>query len=166
MRALSVPDYSQSVGFLLRQLGCYSSTVFAEQLATIHLTAAHAGMLRAIAAQPGRSQHDLSAFLGLVPGRLVGYLDDLEERGYIERRRSTGDRRRNALHVTEAGRKLMRKVAGLAREHDDQLTAGLDPEKCCAFRDLLSTVAQQLGLTPHTDPGYHALDRWVTHARR
>ena len=165
-RATSTSDYTESVGFLLRQLGFLSTTLFAEQLATIELTAAHAGILRAIAAEPGRSQLSLSAYLGLVPGRLVGYLDELEERGYIERRRNSGDRRRNALHPTAEGKKLMRKIACFARQHDDQLTAGLGSEELCAFRDLLATVAQHQGLTPHVHPGYRALDKWVPQSSR
>ncbi len=166
MRTLSTDDYTGGVGFLLRQLGFYSTTVFAEQLATLKLSAAHAGVLRAIAADPGRSQHYLSAYLGLAPGRLVAYLDELEERGYIERRRDSGDRRRNAIHLTEAGKKLMRKIAGFARQHENQLTAGLNHDQSSAFRALLATVAEHQGLTPHVHPGYQALDSWVTQSLR
>ncbi len=165
-RAASTSDYTDSVGFLLRQLGFLSTALFAEQLASIELTAAHAGILRAIAAEPGQSQHALSASLGLVPGRLVGYLDDLEERGYIERRRNSGDRRRNALYLTAEGKKLMRKFSFFARQHEDQLTAGLGHEESCAFRNLLATVAQHLGLRPHVHPGYQALDAWMPEPRR
>jgi DNA-binding MarR family transcriptional regulator len=152
------PDYTQSVAFLLRQLGFYSTAVFAEQLATIKLTAAHAGVLRAIGAEPGRSQHALSAYLGLAPGRLVGLLDELEARGYIERRRNCDDRRRNALHLTAEGKKLMRKIAGFVRQHEDQLTAVLGPEKSDAFRDLLTAVAQHQGLTSHVHHAYRDID--------
>ncbi|GBE67492.1 hypothetical protein MFM001_39540 [Mycobacterium sp. MFM001] len=166
MAAPATADYAEGVGFLLRQLGFYSTTVFAEQLATLDLTAAHAGILRAIAAETGRSQHDLSAYLGVVPGRLVGYLDELEERGYVERRRNCGDRRRNALYITAEGKKLMRRVVGLARQHDSQLTAGLGPESTAVLRDLLATVAQHEGLTPRVHPGYRALDRWMAQPRR
>jgi DNA-binding MarR family transcriptional regulator len=161
LQAASTLDFTESVGFLLRQLGFHSTMRFAEQLATIQLTPPHAGILRAIAAEPGRSQQALSAYLGLVPGRLVGYLDELEERRYIERRRNSGDRRWNAIHLTAEGKKLMRKISCFARQHEDQLTAGLDPEKCRALRNLLATVAQQQGLTPQVHPGYHAPDRWV-----
>jgi DNA-binding MarR family transcriptional regulator len=164
--ALSTDDYTAGVGFLLRQLGFYSTTVFAEQLATIKLTAAHAGVIRAVAADPGRSQHYLCGYLGLAPGRLVAYLDELEERGYIERRRDSGDRRRNAVHLTEAGKKLMRKIAGFARQHENQLTAGLNPDQLSAFRDLLAAVAKHQGLTPHVHPGYQALDNWLAQSRR
>ena len=151
---------------MLRQLGFYSTTVFAEQLATLELSAAHAGVLRAIAADPGRSQHYLSAYLGLAPGRLVVYLDELEERGYIERRRDSGDRRRNAIHLTEAGKKLMRKIAGFARQHENQLTAGLNHDQSLLSEPFLTTVAEHQGLKPHVHPGYQALDSWVTHSRR
>ncbi len=164
--ASSPPDYTESVGFLLRQLGFLSTSLFAEQLANVELTAAHAGILRAIAAEPGRSQHSLSTYLRLVPGRLVGYLDELEERGYIERRRNSGDRRRNALYLTAEGKKLMRKIACFARQHEDQLTSGLGPEEFRSLRDLLATMAQHQGLTPHVHPGYQALDRWVPQSRR
>jgi DNA-binding MarR family transcriptional regulator len=163
---LVTDDYTADVGFLLRQLGFYSSTMFAEQLATIKLTAAQAGVLRAVAADPGRSQHYLSAYLGLAPGRLVAYLDELEERGYVERRRDSGDRRRNALHLTEAGKKLMRKIAGFARQHEHQLTAGLNNDQSSAFRDLLAAVAQHQGLTPHVHPGSQALDNWLAQPHR
>lgn len=150
---------------MLRQLGFYSTTMFAEQLATVELTPAHASVLRAIATEPGRSQHYLSAYLGMAPGRLVAYLDELEKRGHIERRRDAGDRRRNAVHLTEAGKKLMRKIAGFARQHEGQLTAGLNPEESCAFRDLLATVAEHQGLTPHVNLGFQALDSWAGQSR-
>jgi DNA-binding MarR family transcriptional regulator len=167
-RATSTSDNTESVAFLLRQLGFLSFTLFAEQLAMIELTASHAGILRAIAAEPGRSQLSLSAHLGLVPARLVGYLDELEERGFIERRRNSGDRRRNALYLTAEGKKLMRKFSCFARQHEDQLTAGLGPEDSCTFRDLLATVAQHQGLTPHVHvhPSYQALDTWVPEPHR
>jgi hypothetical protein len=51
----------------------------------------------------------------------------------------------------------MRKLSELARQHELRLTGALDPEQCSALRDLLATVAQQQGLTPHVHPGYRTL---------
>lgn len=161
-----VPDTEQiDVGFLLAELGRHAATLFAEQMATIELTPLQAGILRAIAALPGCSQHALSAHVGVLPGRLVAYVDDLEERGYVERRRNPGDRRLHALYLTEAGKKLLRKLFGLMREQERRLTAGLDPQECGTLRNLLTAVAREWGLTPHARPGYHALDRVVLPAR-
>jgi DNA-binding MarR family transcriptional regulator len=152
-------DHQDSVAFLLAQLGHHAATLFAEQMATIELGPPHAGILRAIAAEPGRSQQALSAQLGMLPSRVVVYVDELEERGYVERRRNPDDRRLHALHLTAAGKKLMRKLSELARQHELRLTAALSTEQRDVLRGLLVTVAQQQGLTPHVHPGYRTLGR-------
>ena len=150
---------ADSVAFLLAQLGHHAATLFAEQVAAIELSPPQAGILRAIAAEPGRSQQALSAQLGMLPSRIVVYVDELEERGYVERRRNPNDRRLHALHLTAAGKKLMRKLSELAHQHELRLTAALDPEQYSALRALLSTVAREQGLKPHVHPGYRTLAR-------
>ena len=150
---------ADSVAFLLAQLGHHAATLFAEQVAAIELSPPQAGILRAIAAEPGRSQQALSAQLGMLPSRIVVYVDELEERGYVERRRNPDDRRLHALHLTAAGKRLMRKLSELAHQHELRLTAALDPEQYSALRALLSTVAREQGLKPHVHPGYRTLAR-------
>jgi DNA-binding MarR family transcriptional regulator len=152
-------DRPDGVAFLLAQLGHHAATLFAEQMATVGLTPPHAGILRAIAAEPGRSQQALSAQLGMLPSRVVVYVDELQERGFVERRANPKDRRLYALHLTAAGKRLMRKLSQLAREHEAQLTAALEPEQHDVLRGLLTTLAQQQGLTPHVHPGYRTLAR-------
>ena len=147
------------VAFLLSQLGHRSASVFAELVASIDLTAPHAGILRAIAAEPGRSQQALSGQLGLLPSRVVAYVDELEDRGYVERRRNPDDRRLHALHLTASGRKVMSKLGELGRAHERLLTAGLDAAQRDTLRQLLGIVAEHQGLTPHVHPGYRMLGR-------
>lgn len=152
-------DRTDGIAFLLAQLGHHATTLFAELVATIGLTPPHAGILRAIAAEPGRSQQALSTQLRMLPSRVVVYVDELEERGFLERRANPKDRRLYALHLTASGKRLMRKLSQLARQHELQLTSALDPEQYSALRGLLSTVAKQQGLTPHVHPGYRTLAR-------
>jgi DNA-binding MarR family transcriptional regulator len=150
-------DPPDGVAFLLAQLGHHAATLFAEQVASIELTPPHAGILRAIAAEPGRSQQALSAQLGMLPSRVVVYVDELEERGYVERRRNPDDRRLHALYLTAAGKRLMRKLSELAHQHELQFASTLEPEQYSTLRGLLATVAQQQGLMPHVHPGYRTL---------
>ena len=150
---------ADGVAFLLAQLGHHAATLFAEQVAALELTPPQAGILRAIAAEPGRSQQALSAQLGMLPSRVVVYVDELEERGYVERRRNPDDRRLHALHLTASGKRLMRKLSELARRHELRLTAALDPEQYSALHGLLSVVAREQGLTPRVHPGYRTLAR-------
>lgn len=147
------------MAFLLSQLGHRSASVFADLIASIDLTPPHAGILRAIAHEPGRSQQALSGQLGLLPSRVVAYVDELEDRGYVERRRNPDDRRLHALYLTAAGKKVMAKIGELGRQHESMMTAGLDTRQRDALRELLSIVAEGQGLTPHVHPGFRNLGR-------
>ena len=152
-------DPVDGVAFLLAQLGHHAATQFADQMAAVDLTPPHAGILRAIASRPGGSQQALSEQLHLLPSRVVAYVDELEDRGYVERRRNPDDRRLHALHLTASGKKLMSKISDLAHQHERRITAGLDTQQRATLRDLLATLTQERGLTPHVHPGFRALGR-------
>jgi DNA-binding MarR family transcriptional regulator len=148
-----------NVAFLLSQLGHRSASVFADLIASIDLTPPHAGILRVIAAEPGRSQQALSGQLGLLPSRVVAYVDELEDLGYVERRRNPDDRRLHALYLTSSGKKALSKIGELGRQHERLMTAGLDTEQRDTLRQLLAAIAERQGLTPHVHPGYRTLGR-------
>jgi DNA-binding MarR family transcriptional regulator len=147
------------VAFLLAQLGHHAAERFSERIAALELTPPHAGILRAIAAAPGRSQQALSTQLGLLPSRVVAFVDDLEDRGYLERRPNPDDRRQYALYLTPDGKELMGKVSRIARQHDRAITSGLSDSQRTQLRDLLAALAAQQGLTPGIHPGYRRLGR-------
>ena len=133
--------------------------MFADLIASIDLTPPHAGILRVIAAEPGRSQQALSGQLGLLPSRVVAYVDELEDLGYVERRRNPDDRRLHALYLTPSGKKALSKIGELGRQHERLMTAGLDTEQHDTLRQLLAVIAERQGLTPHVHPGYRTLGR-------
>jgi DNA-binding MarR family transcriptional regulator len=90
---------------------------------------------------------------------VVAYVDELEDRGYVERRRNPEDRRLHALYLTASGKKIMSKIGELGRQHEKLMTAGLNAEQRDTLRQLLSIVADHQGLTPHVHPGYRTLGR-------
>ncbi|NOQ99808.1 winged helix-turn-helix transcriptional regulator [Mycolicibacterium fortuitum] len=153
------PGPPDTVAFLLAQLGHRAAALFAEQMTTLELTPPHAGILRAIGGQPGLSQQSLSTQLDLLPSRVVSYVDDMEDRGYVERRRNPDDRRLHALYLSTAGKKMLRRIGELARRHDERVTAGLDPAQRETLHTLLQTLALQHELTPHVHPGFRNLGR-------
>ncbi|HZA12511.1 MarR family transcriptional regulator [Mycobacterium sp.] len=150
---------TDGVAFLLAQLGQHAAQQFAERISALGLTPPHAGILRAIARHPGASQQALSGRLGLLPSRVVAYVDELEDRGYVERRRNPDDRRLHALHLTPSGEQLMKQLSELVRQHERGLTAGLSAAQRRTLNDLLGTLARQQGLTPGVHPGYRTLGR-------
>jgi DNA-binding MarR family transcriptional regulator len=148
---------TDGIAFLLAQLGRHATDLFTERIAALDLTPPQAGILRAISAEPGRSQQALSERLGLLPSRIVALIDDLEQRTYLERRRHPSDRRLHAMHLTSAGEQLMLEVAALARQHEHQITAGLDSHQRATLAELLGTLVGRLGLEPGVHPGYRRL---------
>ena len=145
--------------FLLAQLGAHAARRFGERVAQIGLTPPDAGVLRKIAADPGISQQALAEHLGVMPSRMVGLVDDLENRGIVERRRSTEDRRNYELHLTQKGRKVLDELSRIAAEHEESLCAALNKEERMQLRDLCRRIATEQGLTPGVHPGYRHLER-------
>lgn len=145
--------------FLLTQVGSLAAARYAERIAPLGLTAPHAGLLRAIEAQPGRSQQAVAAELGLLPSRLVSLVDELERLNLVERRRNATDRRHYALFLTDGGRELLTSVGRVSGEHGNDFLAPLDADEREVLARLLATLAEHHGLTPGVHPGYAHLGR-------
>lgn len=145
--------------FGLAQLGGLAAQRFAEHLAPTGLTPAHAGLLRAVAADEGRSQQAVASRLGLLPSRLVALVDELERDGLLERHRNPQDRRHYALHLTDAGRARMREIGRVATEHGADFLAPLDDAERATLAHLLTRLATHHGLSPGVHPGYRTLGR-------
>jgi DNA-binding MarR family transcriptional regulator len=148
-----------STAFLLAQVGAHAAGQFGERLASLRLTRPHAGILRLIGFSPGLSQQELARRLGILPSQLVALLDELQERGLIERRQDAADRRTYALHLTTLGRNTTQLIGHIAREHDEAVCAALNMDERRQLNALLSRIAEQQGLSPGVHPGYRRLGK-------
>jgi DNA-binding MarR family transcriptional regulator len=155
----SKPEGRSGAAFLLAQVGAHGATKFAERLAEIELVPAHAGIFRILAATPAITQQALATALRTQPSRLVGLVDELESRGLVERRSHESDRRSYALHLTEAGQTISKAIGRIAREHQQELLAGLSEEEQRHLAALLQRVADHQGLIPGVHPGYGSAGR-------
>jgi DNA-binding MarR family transcriptional regulator len=150
-------DLSAGLAFLLSQVGAHGASQFANRLVTLNLTPPHAGILRVIAQTDGLSQQALGERLGMFPSRLVAVLDELEERGLIERRDSPTDRRTYALYLTKAGSDVLGQIGRISREHQDALCAALNESERAQLADFLRRIAEEQQLTPGVHPGFRRL---------
>jgi DNA-binding MarR family transcriptional regulator len=140
--------------FLIAQLGTHAAGRFAERLEPLDLTPAHAGILWNLAQQPALTQRALADLLGAFPSRLVLLLDELEEKGLVERRPDPADRRSHALRLTPGGKAMLEELGRVARQHQDDLCAALDAGERQQLRELLAKIAAQQGLRPRVHPGF------------
>ncbi|MER7708846.1 MarR family winged helix-turn-helix transcriptional regulator [Kitasatospora sp. NPDC097605] len=146
------------VAFLLSQLGEHASQAFARRVAELDLTPAQAGLLRSVALDPGQHQQELARRLGMSPSRFVAFIDAIEARGLVERRRNPKDRRFQDLYLAPKGEEAMRGLAEAALAHEESICAGLDPQERIALSDLLRRVAEAQHLTAGVHPGYRRLN--------
>ena len=143
--------------FLLAQLGAHAADRFAKRIAPLGITPPHAGILRLIAATPACNQQALARKLGVLPSRMVVLIDELADRGLVERKRSTKDRRHSELVLTAKGQRILDKLSRLAAEHEADLCAGLTKKERELFAALGRKIVLQQGLTHDVHPGYRKL---------
>ncbi len=139
---------------LLSQLGSQVAGELARRLAPLGLTPAHVGILRVLASRPGISQQELASAIGAVPSRVVKLLDELGERGLVERRRSTSDRRHHELFLSPAAGDRLAEVRRAVSEHDAALVSPLTAEERETLVSLLGRLAAAQGIAPTGHPGY------------
>jgi DNA-binding MarR family transcriptional regulator len=142
----------EAVGFLLSQIGFQSSRRFADRLAPIDLNPRTFALLRHIEAAEGEPQHALAESLRVPPSRMVALLDELEERGLVERRPHPTDRRARSLYLTPAGGRLLEKAKKVAAEHEAELCADLSAAERKRLLALLGRIAAGQGLAAGVHP--------------
>jgi DNA-binding MarR family transcriptional regulator len=87
-------------------------------LAPFDIRPAQYSVLVLVGANPGRSQSDIGDALDVERARLVRLLDELEQRGLVQRLPSATDRRSHALFLTGPGGKFLARIKALAARHE------------------------------------------------
>ena len=130
----------RSVGFLISQLGFFSSKGFMEALEPIGIGPKEFLLMRFVQATQGRSQQALAERLGVPPSRMVALVDHLEEAGLVERRPDPEDRRVRGLYLTRKGRGALERAAKIAIDYETRLCAGINREEREQLIDLLQKL--------------------------
>ncbi|GAA3746225.1 MarR family winged helix-turn-helix transcriptional regulator [Micromonospora maritima] len=139
--------------FLLSQLGFHVAQTFAARLAPLGIAPNHFGLLTYLERAEGCTQQQLADALGIHRKVMVGLLDDLEQRGLVERRRHPGDRRAHAIHLTDAAHHLLPRARTVADEHEDDLLAALGADERADLVAVLRRIADHTGNPPGVHPG-------------
>ena len=153
---LAADKAPQNVAFLLSQVGIHASACFATRLAEVGLVPPLFRVLNLVDAAEGRSQQEIAKAVQAPPSRMVGFVDELEQRGLVERRADPGDRRVRALYLTAAGREALARGREVARQHEEELTAGLTGEERERLVELLGKVVDEQAIGRGVHPGFSA----------
>jgi DNA-binding MarR family transcriptional regulator len=84
-----------------------------------------------------RAQADLAEVLRIDPTNVVGLLNELEDAGLVERRRSAEDRRRHTVALTAEGGRRLTKIEDVLIAVEKRVLSALDPQQQAALYALL-----------------------------
>lgn len=117
----------------------------------VGISHAYYSMLAMLSEQPDRtlSMGALARLSGTTPSRLSHAVDVLEERGWVCRSRSGGDRRIQRARLTDEGMATLEAIApGHVRQVRELVFDRIDAEQVRALREVAVTVLDALGVEP------------------
>jgi MarR family transcriptional regulator, lower aerobic nicotinate degradation pathway regulator len=130
-----------SSAFLLKRLGWLIKDRSVEALESTGLTPQHHAVLSLLDEGTRETQGEIADTLGYDRSHLVGLLDELEEKGFVERQRDPGDRRRQLVSLTAAGKDMLGELRMIAKRVEKEFLAPLDAEEKRALHALLLELA-------------------------
>lgn len=131
-----------SSAFLLKRLGMLAKERSFQAYEDAGFTPYQHAALTVLDEGSRETQGEIADVLGYDRGQLVGILDELEERGLIERKRDPNDRRRHIVSLTPSGRRALARLRTLARQVDDDYFAPLSGDERETLHALLLRLAE------------------------
>jgi DNA-binding MarR family transcriptional regulator len=90
----------------------------------------------------GAPQQELADVLCMDANNVVLLLNELEEKGYVQRRRDPRDRRRHRVEITGPGRKALERAERAQRPTEDEILRHLDADERATLWELLIRALQ------------------------
>jgi DNA-binding MarR family transcriptional regulator len=135
---------------LLSLMSARSDRLMNEGLAQVDARKWHYAVLASLQEFGPGSQATLSRRTGIYRSDMVGVLNELAERGLVERAPDPDDRRRNVITITAQGRRHLRQLDKVLDDLHEELLAPLTPAERDQFVQLLTCL-----LDHHTQQAPH-----------
>jgi DNA-binding MarR family transcriptional regulator len=136
---------SEAVAAELRPVLLRVARELRKETEQLGVTARQATLLWLVKRSPGLSLAELAAEEGISPPAMSGHVDRLERAGLLERVRSSEDRRRVGLRLTDDGQRLMRRVRARRTTWLADRLRGLDATELEAIAAAVPALARLVG---------------------
>ena len=129
------------VGYASTRASITMRRVFVRHLGPLDLKIVEFSILMLVASNPQINQKRLGAALDISPPNMAVTLDRMVERGWVERVRSTQDRRAQQIHLTAKGTELVQRAEKIASTMEHASLRVLSPAERALLIELLMKVA-------------------------
>jgi DNA-binding MarR family transcriptional regulator len=133
----------RSTTFLLKRLGFAAKERALAAYESTGLHPYHHAILVTLDEGSRETQGSIADALGYDRGQLVGLLDELEDRGLLERKRDPQDRRRHIVTMTGDGKRMLSRLRALGGEIEDDFLSPLSEKERARLHGLLLQLAEK-----------------------
>lgn len=128
------------IGFhiTLAQLVVYRD--FSKALAELEITQKQFSVLEIIFSNPDVSQIDIAQALDTDRATMMALVEKLDQRGFIERRQSSDDKRRQKLTLTPLGLESHAEASRLIKQHEREVFSSLTSAESAALLKILGKI--------------------------
>jgi DNA-binding MarR family transcriptional regulator len=129
------------LGYLLKHAQQRLAAFTAPALAPFGITGRQLAVLMTIDDVVPLSQQDVASRLGVDRTTMVALIDELEDKGLVERRPDSADRRRNVVALTGAGHTTMAGAIAASDDAERRFLSKLSADEAASLRSALRVIA-------------------------
>ena len=130
------------VGFHIRLAHGAVYRHFTETFAHLDLTQKQVSALWLVSDHPGIAQTGLAQRMRMDRATTMAIVNRLEAKGYMTRRKSRSDARKQALNLTEAGRRGLATAKRTIQQHEQWLKSRFTDKEVAKLIELLTRIHQ------------------------
>jgi DNA-binding MarR family transcriptional regulator len=140
------------VGYVASRAALVLRKDFERTLGPLGLKIVDYSLMVLVVSNPEVNQKQLGEALDISAPNMAITIDRLVERGWVERVRSTQDRRAMIIHLTATGRELVKRAQKIAATMEEETLAVLSPAERALLVELLSKVGLRAPARRRTAP--------------
>ncbi|MFZ5836483.1 MAG: MarR family winged helix-turn-helix transcriptional regulator [Pseudomonadota bacterium] len=139
---------TDSPGHLLRRAEQRAANVYTQEVGHSGLTPRQYVVLTAVAAYEGQTQTDLVAATGIDRSTLADMIARMIASGLLDRERTEGDQRANAVTLTTAGKRQLAATSAKVRNAEKRIIAPVPVGKRTVFLECLRLIGGRMDDAP------------------
>lgn len=131
------------VGYHLRRAWSAFSSDFLAEMEGTGLRQVPFAVLSVVAANPGINQGAVGRVLGIKRANMVSLINELVDKGLVDRAVDANDRRAFSLKPTDAGTVALKDAVQRIAAHEQRMLADLSPQEQATLLDLLARIERR-----------------------
>jgi DNA-binding MarR family transcriptional regulator len=136
-----LPALAGRLGYLLKHAQLRLADLTAAAMAPFGITGRQLAVLIATDSRAPLSQQEVARRLGVDRTTMVLLIDELEDKRLVQRRQDPGDRRKNVVALTDAGRATLRQASSASAEAERLFLGPLSGDEATQLRQALREIA-------------------------